>query len=72
MIISKILNKIVYRFTPNCILNLIKLLSLTVINLIINQIKVKNTLNFTAVIIKYYYNYFHQLLFLKVKDYILL
>ena len=68
----KTLNKIIYRFISNYMLNLIKLLSLTIINPIINQIKVKNTLNFIIITIKYYYNYSHQLLFLKVKNYILL
>ena len=32
----KIFNKIVYKFTLNCILNLVKSLNLTVINFIIN------------------------------------
>ena len=34
--ILKTLNKIIYRFTLNYILNLVKLLNLTIINLIIN------------------------------------
>ena len=53
-------------------LDLVKLLSLIIINFIVNQIKTKNILNFVIIIIKYYYNYFYQFLFLKVEDYILL
>ena len=68
----KTFNKIVYKFISNCILNLVKLLNLIIINLIINQIEIKDILNFIIITIKYYYNYFYQLLFLKIKDYILL
>ena len=70
--ILKISNEIVYGFTFNRVLNLIKSLSLVVINPIVNQIKVKDALNFTAVTTKYYYDYSHQPLFLKVENYALL
>ena len=72
LITLKTFNKIVYRFIPNHILNLIKLLNLIIINFIINQIEAKNVFNFIIITIKYYYNYFYQLLFLKVKNYVLL
>ena len=68
----KTFNKIIYKFIFNCMLNLVKLLNLTIINFIINQIETKNILNFIIITIKYYYNHFHQFLFLKVKNYILL
>ena len=57
-------NKIIYRFILNQSLNLIINTLLPLLNALISYIEVKNTINFTNMEIKLYYNQKHYLLFL--------
>ena len=49
-------NKIIYRFILNQLFNLIINVLLPLLNALINYIKVKNTINFTNIEVKLYYN----------------
>ena len=69
---SKTPNEIVYGFTPNRVLDLVKPSSLAVIDPIVSRIEAKDALDFAAVTTKHHYDRSHQPLFLKVGDYALL
>ena len=52
----KMFNKIIYKFTLNQLFNLIINTLLLLLNILINYIKTKNTINFINIKVKLYYN----------------
>ena len=71
MATRKMLNKIVYNFTPNRALNLI-CPSSKKSNFLITRASIKDIITFTNTNIKCYYNRHHHLIFLKIGEWALI
>ena len=60
----------IYDFTSNIVLNLLNIVNNS--NFLYIKISIKNAIVFVNINIKYYYNRYHQSMFLKIDDFVYL